>query len=162
MSGAEIVREVATSIFGGGLVAVSSIVFMWRRQAPKVKAQTAKIAAETTETGVRTQGELIEQIASLAKQLNDQGKELGAQRDTITEQGVTIKKLHATVAEQGEQIAALQTRNHNLAAAMRAAVAELLAWIQRALSVMTPDQQETVGPAPDYKHLTNPDTKETA
>lgn len=149
MSIYQIVLTVASAIFGGGVTGVSAVIFMWRRQGPKVKAQTAKIAAETTETGIRTQGDLIEQLERLADQVNEQGKQL-------LEQSNTIRGLRTTVEEQGAQIVALQQRNRDLGAAMRAAVVELLAWIRRALSVMTPDQQTTVGQPPDYQHLVTP------
>lgn len=128
-----------------GLGTVASTVITWRRFKPQDKAAVAKTAAEARSIDVATFNQMVDRIGELSKKIEQQDEK--------------IDSLEQTIREQGAQIAKLQQRNRDLGAAMRSAVVELLAWIKRALSVMTPDQQTNVGPPPDYQHLIAPPEK---
>lgn len=138
----QIVYAAATIASSTGIASVVVAIISWRRFGPRTKAETGKIAAETREMDVDTQGKLLSQIDKLLERVD-------AQDDKIT-------TLERTIGAQGDQIAELQHKNRELRTTMRAALVELLAWIKKALAVMTPDQQTSVGQPPDYQHLVSP------
>lgn len=142
MTGDDVRLIIACLVGSGGMAAVVVKVLDWITTRSRVKAEAAESAARTEDIEIDTQGKLINQVNELVNRVNRQDAE--------------IDRLKTKVSEQAEQIAALQHRNRDLAATMRAAVAELLAWIRKALAVMTSDQQANVGPPPDYQHLVHP------
>lgn len=138
----QVAMAFATVISSMSLGSVLVALIAWRRFGPRTKAEAGKLAAETRETDADTQGKLLAQIDKLLERVD-------AQDEKIT-------RLENTIGAQGEQIVALQRKNDTLGATMRAALVELLAWIKKALAVMTPDQQASVGQPPDYQHLVAP------
>lgn len=145
MTGGDIVLQASSVIGALGLGGVITGLIAWRRFGPQDKAKVAQIAAETRNTDADTFDKMLARIDKLSAR--------------IEQQDAKIDSLERTIREQGEQIAALHRRNRDLGATMRDAVKELLAWIKKALAVMTPDQQTNVGPPPDYNHLITPPEK---
>lgn len=143
MTGTEWVRlaiAVAIAFLGSSVV---STLIQYRFLNPKTKAEASKLAAETRSIAIDDQSDIITNLRA----------ELGRLATRVDDQDAKIAHQGTVIAEQGEQIAALQRKNRDLAATMRSALRDLLTWIQRALLVMSPDQRANVGQPPDYQHL---------
>lgn len=136
MTVTNIILLCATVASALGLGGVLVALIAWRRFKPQDKAIVAKTAAEARSIDVDTYTKLLDRITAMDDKITD---------------------LERIILDQGQEIAKLKQRNRDLGAAMRAALVELLAWIRRALAVMSAEQQRTVGPPPDYQHLTNPE-----
>lgn len=103
-------------------------IIQWRAQSPKVKAEAAKYNAEANSIRVDDQTQIIED-------LDRQVKRLGVRLD-----------------ETEHRLEAVETRNTSL----RSALLALSHWVQRVLSILTPEQRAQVGQPPDTDHLLNP------
>lgn len=142
-------QEWVTGGTGGGLIALVYFVFQWIQTGPKTKAETGKANAETGKLEVDTQDVVIDNLSKeverLSKKADDQDKKIAVQEKRIADQDQKIADQSAKIADQERRIASLEP--------LRTALAVLTAWVHRAWTAMTPDQQASVGQPPDYQHL---------